>query len=426
MTNNSVFALVDCNNFFVSCERLFRPDLEGRPVVVLSSNDGCAIARSNEAKQLGIPMGAPVFQYRELFATHDVVTFSANFELYGDISQRITSSLRRITPKIEVYSVDESFLDLSELAISDYNQWARQVRAQILRDIGLPVSIGIGASKTLCKIATEHAKKNPELAGGLSLLTDKERQTYLALTAVNDIWGVGRKLTPRLKAQGVHTAHQLSQLSPRFAQQLMGIHGRQMVAELGGTCCLPLQYQSKPQQMVARGRQFGEDTSELGIIEAAVANLAARATFHLRQDNQLARSASVILQTNRKKLGYRRLVSTIRLQTPSADTGLICSQLLASLQPVFNPRLLYHKAEVVLTSLIPAQALQPDLFGQVSPQQATSSQQRMKALDTINGRYGSGTIRYAAEDLSSKWRPRRNLASPRYTSSWDELPTIRC
>lgn len=425
MANSPVLALIDCNNFFVSCERLFRPDLEGRPVVVLSSNDGCAVARSNEAKALGIPMGAPAFKYRDLFVRHKVVTFSANFELYGDISQRITTLISRITPKIEVYSVDESFLDLSELNIKDYDQWAREVRARILRDIGVPVSIGIAPSKTLCKVAVEHAKKIPELAGGLSLIRHNTRPTYLAKTPINAVWGVGWRLTPKLKALGVHTAQDLSQLHPRHAQQLMGIHGRQMVAELNGTCCLPLQYSSKPQQMIMRGRQFGEDTNELGVIEAAIANLAARATYRLRQDDQLAKNATVVLQTNRKKPGYRRLVTAIRLDTPSADTGVICSQLVQSLQAGFNPHLAYHKAEVLLYNLIPAKALQPDLFGLVDPARASSSQQRMRAIDGINSRYGKGTVRYAAEDLSASWRPRRRLASPRYTSSWDELPVVR-
>ncbi|CAN5357383.1 Y-family DNA polymerase [soil metagenome] len=425
MANNPVLALIDCNNFFVSCERLFRPDLEGRPVVVLSSNDGCAVARSNEAKLLGIPMGAPAFKYHDLFERHGVVSFSANFELYGDISQRITALISRITPKIEVYSVDESFLDLSDLAIEDYDRWAREVRARVLHDIGVPVSIGIAPTKTLCKVAVEHAKKIPELAGGLSLMTASLRPVYLSKTPINAVWGVGWRLTPKLKSLGIHTAHDLSTLSPRYATQLMGIHGRQMVAELNGSCCLPLQYSSKPQQMIMRGRQFGEDTNEFGVIEAAIANLAARATYHLRQDNQLAKNAAVVLQTNRKKPGYRRLVTTIQLDTPSADTGYICSQLAQTLQADFNPHLNYHKAEVLLYNLIPSKALQPDLFGVVSPALATTSQQRMQAFDAINSRYGKDTVRYAAEDLSASWRPRRRLASPRYTSSWDELPQAR-
>lgn len=426
MTNTpKILALVDCNNFFVSCERLFRPDLEGKPVVVLSSNDGCAVARSNEAKALGIPMGAPAFKFRDIFQRHSVTSFSANFELYGDISQRITATLSRITPKIEVYSVDESFLGLSELAIQDYSQWARELRARILHDIGVPVSIGIAPSKTLCKVAVEHAKKIPELAGGLSLIEPDPRPQYLAKTPINDVWGVGWRLTPKLKSLGIHTALELSQLHPRYAQQLMGIRGRQMVAELNGTSCLPLQYAHKAQQMVMRGRQFGEDTSELGAVEAAITNLTARAAYHIRRDNQLARQATVLLRTNRNKPGYRRIATTVQLATPTADTGLLCSQLVRAVQANFNTHLSYHKADVLLYDLIPASALQPDLFRQTDTAEASRSQRRMEVFDNLNDRYGNGTIRYAAADLSQTWRPRRRLASPRYTSSWDELPTCR-
>jgi DNA polymerase V len=417
-------ALIDCNNFFVSCERLFRPDLEGKPVVVLSSNDGCAVARSNEAKALGIPMGAPAFKFRDLAARHGVIAFSANFELYGDISQRITTALSRLTPKIEIYSVDESFLDLSELQIRNYSRWAREVRARIWHDIGIPVSIGIAPSKTLCKAAADHAKKLPELDGGLSLLTPTERSRYLSETPVGNVWGVGWRLGPKLKALGVHTASDLSQLNPRYAQQLMGIHGRQMVAELNGISCIPLQYSHKPQQMVMRGRQFGEDTSELGIVEAAIASLTARAAYAIRRDKQLTRYATVSLHTNRNKPGYRRVNVTVQLSTPTADTGVLCGQLIHRVQTNFNTHLSYHKAEVLLHGLLPASGLQPDLFGVVSPKEAVRSQRRMQAFDSINQRFGLGHIRYAAEDLSQSWRPQRRLASPRYTTSWDELPIV--
>ena len=224
---NSIFALVDCNNFFVSCERIFRPDLEGKPVVVLSSNDGCAVARSNEAKALGIPMGAPAFKYRDVFERHNIVKFSANFDLYGDISRRIITILTTITPKIEVYSVDESFLDLSELAITDYTAWGEMVREKIMQWVGVPVSIGIAPTKTLAKLASDRAKKEPDLRGVLDLatITPEARNEYLRAFPIEDIWGIGRKLSPRLRAIGVGTAGQLADLRVQQAQQLMGIHG---------------------------------------------------------------------------------------------------------------------------------------------------------------------------------------------------------
>ncbi len=421
----TTYALIDCNNFFVSCERLFRPDLEGKPVVVLSSNDGCAVSRSQEAKDLGIPMGAPLFKWRDIFNKHGVVTFSANFELYGDISERITNLLTTITPNIEVYSVDESFLDLSELDIANYQAWGHNARSEVLKQVGMPVSIGIAPSKTLAKLASDRAKKLPELAGALDL-TEQGTTTdgYLAQLSVQDIWGVGWKLAPKLKAEGVHTALDLRRLSPKRAQQLMGVHGRHMVYELNGVPCLPLKQDHKPQQMIMRGRMFGEDTREFYVVEAAVACLAARAASALRSEHQLARRAVVVLQTNRMKPDYQRVSESVRLYTPTADTGVLCSQLVRMLQTTFNPNLQYHKADVLLYDFVPDTSLQTDLFGTVNIGADSRSQSRMQALDSLNVKHGKGTIRFAAENLSAAWQPRKKLSSPRYTSAWSDLPEV--
>jgi DNA polymerase V len=423
---NQIYALIDCNNFFVSCERVFRPDLEGKPVVVLSSNDGCAIARSNEAKALGVPMGAPVFKYRQLFRDNDIVQFSANFELYGDISERIVNLLTTITPHIEVYSVDESFLDLSELEITDYTAWATTVRAMVQQHIGVPVSIGIAPSKTLAKLAADRAKKEPGLNGVLDLATIDQAQIdyYLSRTPLQDIWGVGRKLTPKLRAEGLHTALDLRMFASHHASMLMGVHGRQLVAELNGTNCKPIERLHKPQQVIMRGRQFGEDTNQLHVIESAIASLTARAAASLRRDNQLARGASVVLRTNRHKPGYQQFSKSISFMTPSADTGKLCASLISTLEQVFSSRQSYHRADVILHDLVPQATLQVDLFGDVETVTSDREQARMAAIDRLNDRFGKGHIIYAAEHLSQAWRPRHNLGSPRYTSSWDELPVI--
>lgn len=423
---NSTYALIDCNNFFVSCERLFRPDLEGRPVVVLSSNDGCAVSRSQEAKDLGIPMGAPHFKFREFFERHGVVAFSANFELYGDISERITNLLASITPRIEVYSVDESFLDLSELDVGDYETWGRTVRATILQHVGVPVSIGIAPSKTLAKLANDRAKKLPKLAGALDLTEQGERtDTYLSQMPVRDIWGVGWKLAPKLRAEGIHTALDLRRMSYRRAQQLMGIHGRQMVYELNGMSCLPLQRTHKPQVMIMRGRQFGEDTREPQVIEAAIASLAGRAAIALRREHLLTRQAAVVLRTNRHKPGYRQVSENVRFYTPTNDTGIITSQLTRLLAATQQPTPEYHRADVVLYDFMPEDSLQTDLLGLIDLKADQRSQARMRTLDSINQRHGKGTVKFAAEDLSRAWQPRRRLNGPRYTSAWDELPEAK-
>jgi len=424
---DQIFALIDCNNFFVSCERLFRPELEGRPVVVLSSNDGCVVARSNEAKALGIPMGAPAFQYRQTFQANHVTTFSANFEIYGDISKRITALLATVTPRLEVYSVDESFLDLSELHIADHAAWGRAVREVILKNIGVPVSIGVAPSKTLAKLASEIAKHDAQHGGALSFMTiaPGAKDELLRSVPVKEIWGVGWRLAPKLRAEGVDTALALSQLRPQHAQQLMGIHGRQLVAELNGTSCHPLERQHKVAQSIMRGRTFGEDTNEAHVLESAIASMATRAAFALRHDKLLARHIGFFTETNRHKPGYRRWAPEIRLAQPTNDTGHIISLLIAKLGEIFSSGQQYHRLCVFLYDLVPESALQTDLLGGVNAVTHDKAHARMLAVDHINHKLGKGKIYYAAEDLAKSWQPKQHIRSPRYLSEWDELPTAR-
>jgi DNA polymerase V len=424
---NRVYALIDCNNFFVSCERIFRPDLEGKPVVVLSSGDGCAVARSNEAKRLGIPMGAPVFKYRQLFEQHKVVRFSANFELYGDISKRITSTLTTITPRIEIYSVDESFLDITELDIPDYAAWGRMVRDYIYKNIGVPVSIGIATSKTLAKLAGEIAKQHDGYRGAFSFVDLEEHRRLAALAAmpVTDIWGVGRKLGPRLRAEGVPSALALANLRPQRAQQLMGIHGRQMVSELNGVSCYGLRPEEDPAKSILRSRTFGEDTNQMHVMEAAIATLGAQAAFKLRCEGLLARRVGVFTNTNRHKPGYRQWSREVRLDTPTNDSGLVISLMVEELAKMFNNRQQYHRLGVFMYDFVPENALQTDMLGYVDVPRHDRSQARMQALDLINTKWGRGKIYYAAENLSQTWRPKHQIRSPRYVSKWDELPEAR-
>jgi DNA polymerase V len=422
--SRAIFALIDCNNFFVSCERIFRPDLEGKPVVVMSSNDGCFVARSNEAKALGVPMGAPVFKHRQLLERHKVVKFSANFDLYGDISRRITDLLTTITPRIDVYSVDESFLDLSQLHIRDYTEWGRAVRTAILDWIGVPVSIGIAPTKTLAKLASDRAKKAPDLDGVLSLQGAPAR-FYLEKTPIEDVWGIGWRLAPRMRAEGVSTAGQLAELRPKRAQQLMGIRGRQLIAELNGTSCYPMEFEHQPPKSIARTRTFGEDTHEAAVVESAIASFAAQAAFRLRRSGQLTRRASLFAATNRHKPGYRRWTREIVYRVPTADTGRLASDLTTLLRDFYNPQMSYHRAGVLLYDFVPGNQLQTDLLGHVDVAAHDRAGARMAAIDQLNERYGRTTIRYAAEDLAGAWKPKYQLRSPRYTTCLDELPIVR-
>lgn len=424
----TIFALIDCNNFFVSCEKLFQPDLEGKPVVVLSSNDGCVIARSNEAKALGIPMGAPAFKYRRVFHQYGVVKFSANFELYGDISRRITALLATITPRIEIYSVDESFLDLGELAITDYQTWGREVRKLIMQYVGIPVSIGIASTKTLAKLASDHAKKHTALSGALSLMgVSKEfLNTYLRATAVEEVWGIGRRLAPVLRASSLTTAYDLASLPTGLGRQLLGgVRGEQLVRELNGMGCFPLEAEGSSRKSIARTRTFGEDTNELHVVEAAIAAFAAQAAFRLRRTGQLTRRASLFLTTNRHKPPYRSWGSEVRLQMPTCDTGLLISLLVQELNKMYEPNAAYHRAGVLLYDFVPATHLQTDLLGTIDVVEHDRATKRMQAIDKVNARFGKHRIYYAAEDLGNKWEPKYPLRSPRYTTKWEELPQIR-
>jgi DNA polymerase V len=421
---DKIYVLIDCNNFFVSCERLFRPDLEDKPVVVLSSNDGCVVARSNETKKLGIPMGAPAFKYKQSFKDNHIVQFSGSFELYGDISKRITALLATITPRIEIYSVDESFLDITELPITDHVAWGRAVRDTVWKSIGVPVSIGIATSKTLAKLASEVAKQHNEYQGAFSFigLEESERQRILSHTPIQEVWGIGWRLAPKLRAEGVSTALGLATMRPQHAGQLMGVHGRQMVAELNGTSCYQLAPEHQAAKSIMRSRTFGEDTNQAHVLEAAIANMAARAGFHLRSQKLLARRIGLFTCTNKHKPGYRRWAREVHLHTPTNDTGIIISELVKELGAVYSSKQYYHRLGVFLHDFAPEDALQTDLLGYVDSNTHDRSKARMEALDLINTKWGKGKLYYATEDLSKAWQPRRNISSPRYVSNWDELP----
>jgi len=421
-----VLALVDCNNFFASCERLFRPDLNEKPVVVLSSNDGCVVARSYEAKALGVPMGAPAFQWRDFFKEKKVTTFSANFEIYGNVSRRITSVLAELCPRIEVYSVDESFLDITHLPnVGDGTAWAREAQTRIAQEIGVPVSVGIATSKTLAKLASEYAKKHVETGGVVSFIGNENREELLAATEIRDVWGVGRNLTPKLRAEGIGNALALSRLRPQHAQQMMGIRGRQLVAELSGICCYEFAAEHAATKSILRSRTFGEDTNEVHVLEAAVASLTTSAAFTLRKEHLLAQRIGVFANTNRHKPGYQRWVEEIKLDQPTNDTGRIISLLVERLGKLHAGTQKFHRLGVFVFDLVPENSLQTDFFGLVKTSAHDAATARMAAIDAINKRHGKGKLYFAAEGLSKSWQPKHEIRSPRYLSSWAELPEAR-
>ncbi|HWB38630.1 MAG TPA: DUF4113 domain-containing protein, partial [Candidatus Saccharimonadales bacterium] len=303
-------------------------------------------------------------------------------------------------------------------------KWGRQVRQRLLSEVGIPVSMGIAPTKTLAKLARERAKS---LGGVLDLasLNPAERQAHLARTDISGVWGVGWRLAPRLRAEGLHSALDLAGMRPQLASQLMGVHGRRLVAELNGQACHPLEMQGRVRQSIMHGRMFGNDTQEFTVIEAAIVSLTARAAFGLRKSDLLARRASLMISTNRSLPGYQRQQHTVQLPRPTADTGLIASQLVDLAQALFRPELRYHRANILLFDLVSDQAVQADLLGLVDLAASDQSSARLQAVDQLNSRYGKNTVRFAAEDLSQAWQPKHNSRSPRYTTAWDELPIAR-
>jgi DNA polymerase V len=371
-------------------------------------------------------MGAPAFKWRDFFKKHGVVEFSGNFELYGDISRRVTSILTTVTPRIELYSIDESFLDISELQIKDYTAWAKEVQRLVKQWTGIPISVGIAPTKTLAKLASERSKRAVELDGILDLYSDPSiRQHFMEQTKLEDVWGVGRRLSPRLRGEGIANAWQLSQMSPQHAQQIMGIQGRRMVSELNGLSCFSLERFGKPQQSIAVTRTFGKDTELLHVLESAIANFTTKAAFRLREGKQLAKSAGIFIATNQHKPGFVSRSKKVRFDLPTADTGRIAETLMQELAKLHNPRASYHRAGVWLSDLVPHTNIQVDLLGEIDPHKHDKSQQAMAALDTLNERYGKNTVHYAAEDLGTIWQPRHQIAMPQFTTRWEELPTVR-
>lgn len=419
-----VFALVDCNNFFVSCERVFRPDLAGKPVVVLSNNDACVVARSNEAKALGVPMGVPYFEIRDMVKKHDITLFSGNFPLYGDFSQRVVQLLHDACPTVEVYSVDESFLEISKLPITDYETWGRELREKILQYIGIPVSIGIAPSKTLAKAAADYVKKTDPSRGAHSVATDNAaREALLKWLPVRDVWGVGRASAPKLQGRGIRTGYDLSLMSDEWALRELTVRGLRMVRELRGESCVPMEQNGEPQKTIMHSRSFGHSIRNYYEIEGAVATFAAQAAAKLRSQGELTRRVVVYLQGS-QHTPYRGLWQATRLHPASNDTGVIIEAALQSLQQGYDPDFAYKKAGVALLDLHSHAARQ--LAFTDEPALIDRRTHLMDTLDTLNKRYNMRLVRHASEHIEdAKWHSKRQLRSQAYTTKWSELRKVR-
>jgi DNA polymerase V len=411
-----MYALVDANNFYVSCERLFRPELNTRPVVVLSNNDGCAISRSNEAKALGIKMGVPYFQIKALVAQHHIAIFSSNYTLYADISARIMNNLARFSPEVEVYSIDECFLGLT--GISNLPNYAQTLRSTVVRNTGIPVSVGIAHTKTLAKLANKLAKKSPS---GICVLQSEEEITN-ALTnfPIGDLWGIGRAYHKKLALENVFTAAQLRAQAPAWIKHMLTIQGLRLYHELWGRPCIPLKEVLDRKQGICTSRSFGKLTNNLEELIEATTAYTSRLAEKLRADKSCATLLHVQLLTNRFRHDlpqYNPYIS-LPLAHPISNTPDLIKAAISGVKALYSPRYQYSKVMVMATGLIPEQEVQLHLF---SPWNGPKNNAVSTLMDKLNTHYGSGTIRMASEGYKKYWAMKRENVSPNYTTAWDDI-----
>lgn len=424
--DHQLFALVDVNNMYVSCERAFNPKLEGRPVVVLSNNDGCAVARSNEVKALGVRMGTPWFQLKELAQRHGIIALSSNYALYGDMSNRIMTILRDYSPQIEVYSIDECFLGLSGLG----GLWAspvslgQAIRQRVRQWTGLPVCVGIAATKTLAKLANHIAKKRPAFDGvcDLSAMPPREQDALLASIDVGDVWGVGPRIAPRLHLAGIGTVKALRDAPPAWLRAHFGVVMERTGVELRGLSCLALEEIAPAKKQIVSSKSFGQMVTSLEALGEAVSTYMTRAAEKLRQQGSVCGVVQVFIQTNqfRSQDPQYSNALTMPLTAPTADTRRLIGAALYGLERIYRPGYFYKKAGVVLIDLSDASVEQGVLFApHAEPQK---SAKLMAALDVLNRRYGADTVTVGSVGLQKPWDMRRERKTPCYTTRWTELP----
>jgi DNA polymerase V len=425
---NQLFALVDVNNFYVSCERVFNPRLENRPVVVLSNNDGCAVARSNEVKSLGVTMGMPWFQMKELARRHGIVALSSNYTLYGDMSNRVMTVLRDFSPAVEVYSIDESFLSLNGLqglwpTPTDLGQAIRQ---RVRQWTGLPVCVGIAPSKTLAKLANHIAKKRSEFNSvcDLTAMHPGERDALFRSIDVGEVWGVGRRIGEQLRHQSINTVEALKEASPSWLRAQFGVVIERTHQELHGVSCLVLDEVAPPKQQIISSRSFGILVTGIEELREAVSTYVSTAAEKLRHQHSVCGAVHVFIQTNHFRTQDRQYANgiTIPLPEPSCDTRTLTGAALFGLGQLYQTGYLYKKAGVMLLALSDSKGGQRSFFEDA--QSKEKSQRLMAAMDILNVKHGRNTVFLGAAGPSQHWAMRSNNRTPRYTTDWHDVPTV--
>lgn len=418
-----IIALVDCNNFYASCERVFDGNLENKPVAVLSNNDGCIIARSNEVKALGIPMGAPLFKYKELIEREGVYVFSANFPLYGDMSHRVMKSLASLVPEVEVYSIDEAFLDLTNLKVKNLTEFCKDLRQKIKQWTGIPVSVGVGPTKTLAKAANKLAKKDPGFAGVFNWFDHADPDAYLDQLPVGDLWGVGRQYTKFLNRMNINTAKDLKYADSTFIKKKMTVMGEKTLLELNGTACIPISMQPKPKKVIACTRSYGHPQKEYKEISESVSYFTRKIGEKLRVQNSVAQYLQIFILTNLHRPDQPQYHNSIivRLEKPSDFTPYLIQAALAGLKQIYKQGYSYKKAGVIALGLQPRDLIQYDCFEPDIEARRAAEQKLMGAVDNINKKVGADVLKYAAEGVQRGWWMNQTRKSRRYTTKWSEL-----
>lgn len=419
-----MFALVDCNNFYVSCERVFNPALNGKPVVVLSNNDGCVIARSNESKQLGIKMGVPHYQIQDLIKQHNIVVYSSNLTLYGDMSHRVMSILKDFAPATEIYSIDESFMDVTGIDISELEKIGRDLTQKVKRYTGIPVSMGIAPTKTLAKIAHKLSKKYPKLQGCCLMYRKQDIEKVLKNYPIGDVWGIGRRNEKKLNAIGVNTAWDFMQLSPETVKKKMTVTGLRTWEELRGNSCISLETAPSDKQQICTSRSFSHEFTELSDMQTSVATYAAMCAEKLRKQKSVCGEIQVFIYTNPYKetvpQHYENRI--IQIPEPTDDTTKLVHWAIFALRSLYKKGYAYKKAGVILSAISPNTARQKSLFGDLQSDKKKSG--LMKAVDEINLTKGRNTIVLAAQGFEGIKMNRQHL-SQSFTTNWDDILTVK-
>lgn len=416
------YAHIDCNNFYASCERVFNPSLRGQPIAILSNNDGCIIARSDEAKAAGIEMGAPLFKQQDLIKRKEIKICSSNYALYGDMSRRVMQTLRHLTHRVEPYSIDEAFIEFPKTGQKELQTFGREIRSTVLQWTGLPVSVGIAPSKTLAKIANETAKSHARYGGVLNLAGNPDRDKILRGTNVSEIWGIGKGLSERLYKEGIINALQLKrQINRRdWVRDKLNVTGLRTVMELNGQPCLDIENADNPRKGIMTSRSFGKAVTRLTDLREAVAEFISIAAEKLRAQQSVTSMLHLTLRTNKYATEYRyKYGIDVPLSNPTANTAALIRHGEHALQRIYQSGLKYKKAAIMLTGIVPEAEVQADLFS--ADQYSTRQHRLMQKMDDINARYGRGSAHFASTGIEQLWQMKQQYLSPKYTTRWDEL-----